>query len=182
MCLLYLLSQAVKQFGSDGGLPTKIYSFHVDHGLQAVNEDMKRRVSALCQTLDVVDIQTTIPWGIPPFPPRPPSGNAIEETARDARSHIFWENFRRYGVDNIAYGHHADDQVETVLMRLMHGSGELGAAGMRRLRRWGMGSAHHLELGYAGIGGLYKWILRPFLEIPKVLYFIYNNQSVSDCN
>ncbi|KAI0086352.1 PP-loop family-domain-containing protein [Irpex rosettiformis] len=167
MCLLYLLSQAVRKHGNDGGVPTKIYSIHIDHGLQAANEDMKRKVSALAQSLEVKDIQCSIPWSTPPFPQRPHPGVAFEEIARNARSELLFQELNRWDLKHIAYGHHADDQVETVLMRMARGSGQLGAAGMRRARLWGMGTQDNSGLGFVGLAGMKKWILRPFLEIPK---------------
>lgn len=67
----------------------------------------------------------------------------------------------------LALGHHADDQVETALMRLGRQSSELGGRGMLWCRRWGMGMKNDLE--WVGHEGMNKWVIRPMLEIPKVL-------------
>ena len=77
-------------------------------------------------------------------------------------------------VNVIALAHHADDQVETALMRFGMGTTELGAAGMRACRRWGMGTADarlgEQALGWAGLGGMNKWIVRPLLDVAKACH------------
>jgi tRNA(Ile)-lysidine synthase len=73
------------------------------------------------------------------------------------------------GTKVLAFGHHADDQVETSLMRLGRQTTELGAGGMRRCRRWGMGFGDGAEsLGWAGYEGMDRWVLRPLLDVSKV--------------
>ena len=60
-----------------------------------------------------------------------PLGGNIEARARKAR-YSFLENTRReLSCDFIATGHHADDQAETVLMRLIEGSGYRGLHGIQ---------------------------------------------------
>ncbi len=54
----------------------------------------------------------------------------IEERARAARYHLLVECARRIGADGLVTAHHADDQAETVLLRLAHGSGIGGLAAM----------------------------------------------------
>ena len=94
----------------------------------------------------------------------------FENTARDARYHSLFQLMTRENIPAIAFGHHADDQVETALMRLGRGSTKLGAGGMRPCRRWGMGlSSDENALGYAGYEGMNRWIVRPLLDVSKVI-------------
>jgi tRNA(Ile)-lysidine synthase len=63
----------------------------------------------------------------------------IEEAARDLRYAFFEVTALRHGFARIALGHHADDNAELVLMRLLRGSGPLGLSGMPSWRPCGTG-------------------------------------------
>ncbi|MEZ4667762.1 MAG: tRNA lysidine(34) synthetase TilS [Anaerolineae bacterium] len=55
---------------------------------------------------------------------------SIEAAARRARYDFLAETALRVGSSRVAVAHHADDQAETVLMRLLRGTGLHGLAGM----------------------------------------------------
>lgn len=55
---------------------------------------------------------------------------SIEETARQVRYAFLWQVAAKTGANKIAVGHHADDQVETILMHFLRGSGLAGLRGM----------------------------------------------------
>ena len=123
-----------------------------------------------------------VPWSTPPFPRRPEQGKEpIEGIARTARYEMLFRCMNSVpaahgGPANvIAFAHHADDQVETALMRFGMGTTELGAAGMKACRRWGMGTSDvrlgEQALGWAGFGGMNKWIVRPLLDVAKACHY-----------
>jgi hypothetical protein len=174
------------------GLPDAILSLHVDHGLQSDAETMARAASAAATTFKADHSELRIPWGEPPFPPRPGNkgegGDAIESLARTARYRLIFDamvrcrsrnHHHRHSNDDadddadsmrvLATGHHADDQVETVLMRLGAGSSALGLGGMRSVRRFGMSlGRRERDFGWFGHEGLHRWIVRPLLDVSKV--------------
>ncbi|MGB9715261.1 MAG: tRNA lysidine(34) synthetase TilS [Thermodesulfovibrionales bacterium] len=57
-----------------------------------------------------------------------------QEVARQLRYKVFDETAFEIKADKIALGHTADDQAETVLMRLLRGSGPLGLSGIPPIR------------------------------------------------
>ena len=100
---------------------------HLDHSLRNSSFDDSRFVEQLCvdlgvplivERLDVAEIA------------RQRKGN-LEEVARDLRRDFLETSARTLNCHLIALGHHADDQAETFLMRLLRGSGPAGLAGMR---------------------------------------------------
>lgn len=61
-------------------------------------------------------------------------GLSPQDAARRIRFHFFYDLLRKHRAQKIALGHHADDQVETVLLRLIRGSGLQGLKGILPIR------------------------------------------------
>ena len=55
---------------------------------------------------------------------------SVEEAARHIRYAFLWRVAREVNANKIAVGHNADDQVETVLMHFLRGTGLAGLRGM----------------------------------------------------
>ena len=163
-------------------LPDSILSLHVNHDLQSDAVKMARAANAAATKFKVADhAELRIPWGSPPFPSRPGAGagegegegevgaSDVESVARTARYRLMFDEMVRRQVHVLATGHHADDQVETVLMRLGSGSSLLGLGGMRPVRRFGMSlGKREGDFGWFGLEGLNRWIVRPLLDVTKV--------------
>jgi tRNA(Ile)-lysidine synthase len=62
------------------------------------------------------------------------SGLSLQEAARRIRFQFFHTLLKKHGAQKIALGHNADDQVETMLLRLLRGSGLKGLKGMLPIR------------------------------------------------
>jgi tRNA(Ile)-lysidine synthase len=60
----------------------------------------------------------------------------LQERARRARYALLAGCARRIGASAIVLAHHSEDQAETILFRLIRGSGVAGLAGMARVARW----------------------------------------------
>jgi tRNA(Ile)-lysidine synthase len=144
-------------------------SLTVDHRLQPSSSAMADQCAKFAASLNVEHLTTSIPWSDAPFPLKPSTGESFEGVARLARQHVLFRAMTLVGTRVLALGHHGDDQAETSLMRLERKTTELGAAGMRSCRRWGMGHAKDEEsLGWAGYEGMRRWVVRPLLEFGKV--------------
>ncbi|KAI0647415.1 PP-loop family-domain-containing protein [Trametes meyenii] len=131
--------------------------------MQAAASCMENTATRVARELGVPSRTLRIPWGSRPFP----SANKIDEkVAREARYNRLFVGMHQSRADVIAFAHHADDQVETAIMRMTQGSGVKGLAGMRPVRRWGMGKRQN-EYYRFGIEGMHKWIVRPLLDVPK---------------
>ena len=100
---------------------------HVDHGIHPDSGVVAQRVAQQAASL-----------GWPFLVGRLALGAGTSETRARAARHEWLERMRRAeGADAIVFGHHRDDQIETVLLRVLAGSGPAGLAGMlpRRGRR-----------------------------------------------
>lgn len=58
----------------------------------------------------------------------------LEEAAREARYLFYFKATEKFRAQKIALGHNADDQVETILMRFLRGSGLEGLTGIPPVR------------------------------------------------
>ncbi|HEV7734928.1 MAG TPA: tRNA lysidine(34) synthetase TilS [Candidatus Binatia bacterium] len=104
----------------------RVTAVHVDHGLRGAESDADRdRVHALAATLDVACVLRTAV--VPP-------GSGIEVTARRARYRALSAVAQDIGATRILTAHTADDQAETVLLRLLRGGGRGGLGGIRPQR------------------------------------------------
>ncbi len=61
---------------------------------------------------------------------------SIEEAARECRLEFFREEANRLGIQKVALGHHKDDQAETVLFRIIRGTGLRGLGAMKPVTEW----------------------------------------------
>jgi len=104
------------------GFPNHIAAATVDHGLRREASDEAQYVGEICRDLGVPHAILS--------PPSPITGN-LQSQARKARYALLEDWRARENLGWIATAHHADDQLETVLMRLLRGSGIDGLSAIR---------------------------------------------------
>ena len=102
-------------------LPGRVEAATVDHGLRAEAAAEADEVSRICAMIDVP--HATLRVEVAP-------GN-IQSNARLARYAALAGWMADRGLVALATGHHADDQAETLLLRLNRASGVAGLAGAR---------------------------------------------------
>jgi tRNA(Ile)-lysidine synthase len=133
-------------------------ALHVDHGLHPDSADWAGHCAAFCKALNVplttlrVTADDTLHEG-------------VEAAARRARFAAFAADLG--AGEWLALAHHRDDQIETVLLKLLRGAGPEGLGGMRALRPFAQG---------------YLW--RPLLETSRTAICKYlvdkDLQSIND--
>jgi len=170
-CLSFLLNDTLRETknATQGeGWFGELISLNVDHQFQSCSSEMSLETSKIAHRLGIPHETLRIPWGSSPYSAKPSPGQPIEHIARDARYTLLLSGMRQHGADVVAFGHHADDQLETFLMRLASGTGYLGLGGMKPVRRFGMGDGSPGQMGWYGIDGMRRWVVRPLLGVPKV--------------
>ncbi len=125
MTLLHLFSLFAKNWD------LRLAVAHLNHGLRGEEADkdetfVRQRTEAL---------------GVPFFSKRidlkslaAEKGQNLQEAGREVRYRFFEEVSDKTGGNRIAFGHNADDQAETVIMRIVRGAGLKGLGGIPPVR------------------------------------------------
>ena len=129
VCLLHILDRLAED------LSLQLFAVHVNHGLRGEAADADENwTREFCDSL-----------GIPCRVVRVDAaayakehGLTVEEAGRQLRYAAFADLRQELGAAMIAVAHHADDQAETVLMRILRGTGTYGLAGMEYQRQDGV--------------------------------------------
>lgn len=126
LALLHLLFRLKEE-----GMAFSLYVAHLNHGLRghaargdaAFVREEARRLGIPCSVgkADVRDYCQT-------------HRLSLEDGARRLRYDYFLQLARRTGASRVAVGHHRDDQVETMLMNVLRGTGLDGLTGMKYRR------------------------------------------------
>lgn len=127
MALLRAIAAAKQQVAGAG----QLFVGHVDHSLRgAESAGDAEWLAQQCRQLQVpLFIEKANVGAVAAV-----RGDGMEEAARATRYEILTRMAETLGARLVALGHHRDDQVETILFRLLRGSGLRGLAGMPATR------------------------------------------------
>ena len=130
---------------------------HINHQLRTESDDEEQFVKQACERLGCrIKVarwhhQSTFP-------------NGLEAAARAFRYQFFSEVMDEVKADYLVTAHHADDQVETMLMKLVRGSSLEGIAGIKKTRHFSRGKLIRPLLPFS------KKIIRKQAEIKEIVF------------
>jgi tRNA(Ile)-lysidine synthase len=146
VCLLHVLAGLRRSLG------LKLHIAHLNHMLRGAESDADAEYVAVLArklripaTIEARDVRAY----------RKKHRLSLEEAAREVRYAFFSEAARSLGTDSVAVGHTADDQIETILMRLIRGTGIAGLRGMQPLSTLRMADGSCLR------------VIRPLLQVRR---------------
>lgn len=121
-------------------LPVQLCALHINHQISANADAWQNQCDNFCARYAIpfhaeqVSVENT--------------GKGVEDAARAARYAVFEKNLA--ADDYLLTAHHANDQAETLLLRLMRGTGPRGLGAMASVRALGAG-----------------WLARPLLPFTR---------------
>ncbi|MGQ3099474.1 MAG: tRNA lysidine(34) synthetase TilS [Sphingopyxis solisilvae] len=113
MALLWLMATV---------LPGQVWAATIDHGLRQGSDEEARMVASFCR-------REHIPHST--LRPAAPISGSLQAAARAERYRLLDQWRSANALNHIVTAHHADDQLETIVMRLNRGSGVGGLAAVR---------------------------------------------------
>ncbi len=126
VCLLHTLARCQKE------LEIKLHVAHLNHQLRGAESEADARYTAsLADRLGIpitVDRQDVTSY-------RGQRNCSLEEAARELRYDFFATVAGDVGAKRVAVGHTKDDQVETILMHILRGTGTFGLRGLEPCSR-----------------------------------------------
>jgi tRNA(Ile)-lysidine synthase len=130
----------------DGGVSYALHVAHLNHGLRgktarADAEFVRREAQKMGLPCTVAKIDSQA------YARR--RGLSLEDAARRLRYRFLQQLAKKTGASRVAVGHNRDDQVETLLLNFLRGTGLAGLAGMKVKR---------------GFGAEGRYLIRPLLE------------------
>ncbi|EQG54004.1 tRNA(Ile)-lysidine synthetase [Clostridioides difficile DA00142] len=125
VCLLHVLNRLKKDFNIE------IYAAHLNHQIRGIEAQKDALyVSKLCEDMGIIFFVKSI--NVPKYCEN--EGLSLEEGARKLRYEMFYEIKDKIKANKIPIGHNLNDQAETVMMRIMRGTGLKGLKGIDYIR------------------------------------------------
>ncbi len=128
-----------------------VHVVHINHGLSDLDDQWQQHCEMVCEQLNIPLQSIRVDAIAKP-------GQSQENSSRIARRNA-WRNMLQEN-DVLLLAHHADDQAETILYRLLRGAGPKGLAGIKVKTKLGAAT-----------------LLRPLLPIAKTEILKYAQQN-----
>ena len=133
VCMLNVLNSLKNIFG------IRLYVIHIDHQLRGYESTTDASyVFELSKRLDIPIMIKT--YNVNNYKDK--HHLTLEEAAREIRYTLFAEIVQEIGAKSIAVGHTLDDNVETILMHIIRGTGMRGLRGLQPDNIWRQGNTH----------------------------------------
>ncbi|MBO4291307.1 MAG: tRNA lysidine(34) synthetase TilS [Lachnospiraceae bacterium] len=130
VCLLSILAELRTVLGI-----RSLHAVHVNHGLRGAESDQDQSYAeTVARSMDVTF--DAVYFDVHRMAEEQCLGE--EEMGRKLRYSVFELYRQKYGAQRIAVAHNRNDQAETVMMRLLRGTGLRGIAGIDRIRSDGI--------------------------------------------
>lgn len=126
-----VLLHALARLRDQGRLSGTLCCAHVDHGVRPDSRANAAHVVERCERLGVAVAVRRLPFAAGDRP--------SEDALRVARYAALCDAAREFGAGLLVTAHHADDNLETVLFRMLRGTGPRGLAGIPDARWVGRG-------------------------------------------
>lgn len=118
MALLYILNEFKNKMG------LKLICAHINHNVRKESDEEEKYVRNYCKENNIIFESVKIKfWGDDNF----------ENEARSKRYNFFEELVEKYNAKYLMTAHHADDLIETILMRIVRGSTLKGYSGFSKI-------------------------------------------------
>ncbi|MBM7573170.1 tRNA lysidine(34) synthetase TilS [Aquibacillus albus] len=154
MALLHFLYTIKEEYN------LRLVALSIDHGLRG-NESKEdvRYVEKVCNKWKIEFIETFL--DVQSYKDKERKGTQL--AARELRYQFFKEKMEAYQADYLALGHHGDDQVETILMKVIRGANPQGVTGITVKRPFSNG-----------------FLVRPLLCVSKQIIEEYCSENEID--
>jgi tRNA(Ile)-lysidine synthase len=154
LCLLHGLVRAREALGETGPC---LLAAHFNHRLRGEeSRGDEEEVRRLCQLWEV---PLHVGWSAVDTPPLPSGPHEDERSFETRARHERYDFLRRIAVDHdvdaVLLAHHRDDQAETILYRILRGTGMRGLPGIRPVRL------------FPGVPGKRPLLVRPLLTVSR---------------
>lgn len=126
-----VLLDSLHRLVEDGKYDLELHIAHLNHKIRGQADDDAAAVEAIAHsynlpcTVEACDVEAIMAE----------QSGSLEEVARRERYAFFQRACLKTGAKHVAVGHHADDNAETILHRIVRGTGLRGLGGIRAVRQ-----------------------------------------------